>query len=162
MSFRQCVPANNDEDVAGAEFKLTCSSGGSSAARAERCRVASAPQRCLAPSAQRADDEPVGVRGVSWTGEHNGDRVRRRSSGFHRRGFLFGALAALATRVNLELNRGILLETAASGFRFERRKDKQHSRREIAVLPRPGTGRQFATLRSRVVGCMLVHRASAE
>src|SRR5690348_11009346 len=49
MSFRQCVPANNDEDVAGAEFKLTCSSGGSSAASAERCRIASALQRCLAP-----------------------------------------------------------------------------------------------------------------
>src|SRR5689334_3724530 len=54
--------------------------------------------------AQRADDEPAGVRGVSWTGEHNGDRVRHRSSGFHRRGFLFGALAAVATRVKLESN----------------------------------------------------------
>src|SRR5690349_17006878 len=46
---------------------------------------------------------PSGVRGVSWTGEHNGDRVRHRSSGFHRRDFLFGALATVATRVNLRV-----------------------------------------------------------
>ena len=40
MSFRQCVPANNDEDAAGAEFNLTCSSGGSSVARLQHCNAA--------------------------------------------------------------------------------------------------------------------------
>src|SRR5689334_21177502 len=44
---------------------------------------------------------PPSVRLVFWTGQHNGDRVRHRSSGFHCRNFLFGALATVATRVKL-------------------------------------------------------------
>jgi hypothetical protein len=92
MSFRRWVPASNDENVTGAR----------STASDERWKVASALQRCLAAapaSAQRGDAIPLGVRNVSWTGEHNGDRVRHRSSGFHRRDFVFGALATVATRV---------------------------------------------------------------
>jgi len=62
----------------------------------------------------------AGLRGAFWTGEHNGDRVRRRSSGFHRRGFIFGALATVATRVNLESNRGILLRNRDSNAAMQR------------------------------------------
>jgi hypothetical protein len=115
MSLRQWVPASNDENVTGADFKADLlvrrfkrrrSSSIRAVPRAtsdgllQHCNAA-LPRRPPVPN--EGMTIPSGVRGVSWTGEHNGDRVRHRSSGFHRRDFLFGALATVATRVNFRV-----------------------------------------------------------
>src|SRR5689334_20049879 len=116
MSLRQWVPASNDENVTGADFKADLlvrrfkrrrSSSIRAVPRAtsdgkllQHCNAA-LPRRPPVPNGGLTI--PSGVRGVSWTGEHNGDRVRHRTSGLHRRDFLFGALATVATGVNLRV-----------------------------------------------------------